>query len=355
MAWGLQMQIEAEAGGASSVRSLVAGLGSTSFFVRNLIPYDSYLDWTQDRVVYDETVVPRKAVPLPKYRQFREDFDQLGRGMSLMVYSLERIWGAKVNLNAQGVGLVNFATGSVNASSSALPPTARVMCQDTLYQAAALVAMAATPPVSVVQPYLSCSSTLRSAFVTAAGIAAGNASLLSTVFITLAVYLIVAHNNTRCGRKRKANWFKIIAPGRKAARVQAEDRRDKEALARENARLAGQVCALQQAVAAQALHAQQMRDALVALGLVSLPPAPPSAALHHAASPGPLAHLLSLSQPHPTPSQRLSAAHALPHFQAHAPTHGHSARLPVAASSPDLLGDNPMHTHRHSGRPHAQA
>jgi hypothetical protein len=85
----------------------------------------------------------------------------------------------------------------------------------------ALHQMALAPPVGVVQPYLSCHPTLSSAFVTAAGIAAANSALVSSIFLVLAVFLTVQYFNTFSTDSSK----KVVASADKALRAAETEKR----------------------------------------------------------------------------------------------------------------------------------
>jgi len=73
--------------------------------------------------------------------------------------------------------------------------------------------------VSVVQPYLQCQPTLQSAFITAAGLAAANAALLSAVFLGLAIPIVIQYFNSLHGNLR------LISPSQKALHAEHADKR----------------------------------------------------------------------------------------------------------------------------------
>ena len=87
---------------------------------------------------------------LPSYKSFAEDFSNLGNEMSIITYEL---WfgGRYAYINGQGVSLLSLATSTVNDSSGQFDPAPHTMCQDTVFQPVALAAMAAVPPVQLVQ------------------------------------------------------------------------------------------------------------------------------------------------------------------------------------------------------------
>jgi len=135
------------------------------------------------------------------------------------------------------------------------------MCTDTIFQPQALQQMALAPPVPVVQPYLSCHPTLNSAFVTAAGIAAANSALVSSIFLGLVVFLTVQYfNNFR-------KEHKVIPPADKALRA-AET--EKFLLAEVNA-LSSEIAAIKALLTRQQLQelSQQAHHTLPS------PPPPP--------------------------------------------------------------------------------
>jgi hypothetical protein len=73
----------------------------------------------------------------------------------------------------------------------------------------------------VVEPYLSCHLTITQAFLTAAGVAAGNAALVSATFLTIFVTMAIFYIN------KVHKEYKILPPAEKIKR----DREDKEKMA----------------------------------------------------------------------------------------------------------------------------
>ena len=217
MGWKLQQMIADDPiHGPGKVKALVAGLAYTASFVRDKKLMNS---WKSGKTTDIDS--------LPSYEAFAADFASLGNAMSIISYDLS-ILGELATINSQGVTLKSFATSKFNSSRFSLDgkrlAIAKNTCQDTLFQPDALQAMAAAPPISLVQPYYSCQATARSALVTAAGIAAGNASLISAVFLTLTLFLLVQYTNTY----RKTH--KVVPPARKALLKEQYDRAEMGAL-----------------------------------------------------------------------------------------------------------------------------
>lgn len=142
-------------------------------------------------------------------------------GADLLTFSLNIASGNAIN--AQGVWIENFGTPPMildpesttnddrfqdDRAGSMIPRSA---CTVTIYRPAALSAMSLQAPVSVIQPYLACHATLRSAFINALGVASGSSSLLASVFLAGALYLLAQYINT--GRRSQ----KILSPAKKRA------------------------------------------------------------------------------------------------------------------------------------------
>ena len=217
LGWKLQKMIITDAvGGPNKVKLLVASLGITASFLNSesLNGYISsnsvgnYEDWRQDK---------RSSNKLD-YGSYMANYDTLGDSVSILTLSMT-IGGTKDGvLNTQGVRL----TSLVETNATARVPS-RIMCVDTIYQPDALRPMISNPPITVVQPYLSCHSTVQTALVNASGIAVGNATLLASLFFTLSLAVIVMFVN----KFRKAR----ITPPKVKALMQAEaDEKERQAL-----------------------------------------------------------------------------------------------------------------------------
>jgi len=197
--------------GRNQVRTLVAGLAYVS---QALAPgsnrkLSDYLKWRGGADLGNG---------LPLYSQFSADFAKLGPDISIVSFGF--IYnGNQAALNAQGNMLINVSPLPSNVSDPffSRQNLTRLMCGDLIYHSSALQQMALAPPVPVVQPYLQCTPSLQSAFVTAAGIAAANASLLSTIFLGLAVFLAVQYIS--------AQDLKLLSPAQKALRAEQTDKR----------------------------------------------------------------------------------------------------------------------------------
>lgn len=278
----LQGMIEADAtNGGDSVKTLVASLGYTSvfaYYLRQIIEIGqpslqparqprqsqsptprpvlggeaySYSDssfynlWLVGKKVpstgitsYRRISVKLEPTHLQSFQSYQSDFASLGNDMRLRTLPLKL---HSQDINLQGLSLQSFAEAT-NASISdpmnpTNPPIPQIMCQNTIYHPAALAAMAAKPPVRVVQPYLSCHSTTRAAFTTAAGIAAGNAALISSIFLTLALALLIQYANA------SSRVDKVLPPARKA-------RLERQAHLADRAAMQAQIDALSSSLAA---------------------------------------------------------------------------------------------------------
>ena len=200
--WALQRMMQrgtgAEGeGGPNSVLSLVSGLVSTAFTLSSNSS-TNYDNWK----LRGGTVIGAML-----FSEFAAGFKLLGSGISIMSVKLY-YHGADANLNAQGVTLSSLSVRyNVSDGQGGNYTYSWVMCTDTIYQSLALEKMSIAPPVSVVQPYLSCHPTLGSAFVTAAGLASANSALVSSIFLVTAVFLAVQYINSS---------GKIVPPADKA-------------------------------------------------------------------------------------------------------------------------------------------
>lgn len=100
-----------------------------------------------------------------------------------------------------------------DGETQTLPPGQVTTCNNTLYQDRVLKQMQQSPPVVVVEPYLSCHFTLSHSLVEAFGVAAGNAALASSMFLTVCLSIMIAYVN-----KVHKDW-KIIPPSEKMKRA----------------------------------------------------------------------------------------------------------------------------------------
>ena len=199
--WALQRMMQAAPDGSNAVTNLISDLTNTATTLRTS---DQYNAWRRGEAV--DGFMP--------YSQFAAGFKTFGPGVSILSFRLVYEGGGS-SLNAQGLMLYSLATSFFNASWNGYNYSAGyTMCTDTIFQPQALQQMALAPPVGVVQPYLSCHPTLSSAFVTAAGIAAANSALVSSIFLVLAVFLTVQYFNTFSTDSSK----KVVAPADKALR-----------------------------------------------------------------------------------------------------------------------------------------
>ena len=94
--------------------------------------------------------------------------------------------------------------------NSSLPIGSINTGNNTLIVQRALAQLAAQPPISVVQPYLQCHSTLSQAVITSAGVASGNASAISGLFLSLSVALMVLYLNIFSEQKIRRPATKIL-------------------------------------------------------------------------------------------------------------------------------------------------
>ena len=186
--------------GPDKVQNLVSGLGINAFF-------NSY-----DPANIEKWKNGGKYNGYMSFDEFRGKFSTLGESVSIMSVT-QSFFGP---LNSEGVSLVKLSSSSFNITEPRAPPGSNpvsfkgIMCQDSLYREEALKRMAQTPPVKLVQPYLSCHATPFQAFITSAGLAAANAALLTTIVLSLAISTAVLYFN-QFHRDQK-----IIPPARKA-------------------------------------------------------------------------------------------------------------------------------------------
>ena len=186
--------------GPDEVQNLVSGLGINAFF-------NSY-----DPANIEKWKNGGNYNGYMSFDEFRGNFSTLGESVSIMSVT-QGLFGP---LNSEGVSLVKLSSSSFNITEPRAPPGSHpvsfkgIMCQDSLYREEALKRMAQTPPVKLVQPYLSCHATPFQAFITSAGLAAANAALLTTIVLSLAISTAVLYFN-QFHRDQK-----IIPPARKA-------------------------------------------------------------------------------------------------------------------------------------------
>lgn len=198
MIWKLQKIMANDAvNGKNKVRSLISGLAYTARLAqsRSTLWKDGY-----------------SAFNGKTFEQYSDEFiTTLGEGMSIMSFEMGYN-GGSADLNSEGLKLSDFSTSKANPSKfkGMNRNNYVVMCSDSLYRRSALSVMSQAPPIEVVQPYFSCHPTMTNAIITASGIAAGNAALLTSVFLALAISLLVYYTNNI------SRSIKIIPPNRKA-------------------------------------------------------------------------------------------------------------------------------------------
>ena len=206
-AQALQLMMQ-EPDGPNKVKALITDLavasGSVYFFATSSELYDAWVRDELDAFATDDDNNP--YLPAIPYSKFLAGFKTLGPGVSILSFKFY-YEGNAAPLNAQGVTLISLATSTFNVTypregNTPHPSHPQVMCTDTIYQPQALQQMALAPPVSVVQPYLTCHPTLTGAFVTAAGIAAANTSLVSSIFLAVTVFVAVQYLNLQKKEKR---------------------------------------------------------------------------------------------------------------------------------------------------------
>jgi len=206
----LQKIIEEDpADGPNRVKSMVTSL---SYIAQFFAPYaggeNQYDEWKSGVTVYiDGGAVSGNVTSFADYQR---NFNNLGDNLAILSFNIEYP-GSAALLNTMGVSL-----DTLHNSSS-------VMCSDTI-DADALQRLVESPPVNVTQPWVSCRPTPLNAFITAAGIAAANSSLVSTLFLGAAVSLVVLWISQVHEEKR------VVPPHKKAAHAALKDAREKEEL-----------------------------------------------------------------------------------------------------------------------------
>jgi hypothetical protein len=195
--------------GPNRVKATVANLGYIAQF---FAPYaggeNQYDEWRSGVAVYiDGGAVSGNVTSFAEYQR---SFIDLGDNMAILSFSIEYP-GSAAMLNTMGVSL-----DSLHNSSS-------VTCSNTVDEEA-LQRLVESPPINVTQPWVSCRPTPLNAFITAAGIAAANSSLVSTLFLGAAVSLVVLWISRVHEEKR------FMPPHKKAAQAALKDAREKEEL-----------------------------------------------------------------------------------------------------------------------------
>jgi hypothetical protein len=195
--------------GTNLVKSMVTSLGYIAQF---FAPYaggeNQYDEWKSGVTVYiDGGAVSGNVTSFADYQR---NFNNLGNNLAILSFNIEYP-GSAALLNTMGVSL-----DTLHNSSS-------VMCSDTI-DADALQRLVESPPVNVTQPWVSCRPTPLNAFITAAGIAAANSSLVSTLFLGAAVSLVVLWISQVHEEKP------VVPPHKKAAQAALKDAREKEEL-----------------------------------------------------------------------------------------------------------------------------
>jgi len=280
--------------GPGKVRQLVSSLGFTAGLL-NEIGGDSYTAW-----------LAGGAPPISSmltHEEYNSRFGELGPGVSLLTVTGQFMG----SLNNAGVQLGTFASASLPvANPYEGNTTGLVMCTDTIFQPTALsVMMQQDPPVPVVQPYVSCHPTLTNAFFTAAGLAAANSALISTVFLGLAVVAIVQYINV----VQHGKGGKVVPPSEKFQELITKTDRlsaDNEKLLADVALLKSIVLRNQHQHQHQQQQQQQQQQHMATTGS-PLPPLPP---------------------PPPLPPSTSST---------------HRASLSGIVISPQIYGENPLH------------
>lgn len=174
------------------------------------------------------------------------EFESLASG-NFSIYSFS--FFSVPTLNSGGASLSTLAPDDApllhDVTPDNRPSIRQTACTNTLYRKQVLDSIAATPPVSLVQPYQSCQATTRAAFVTAAGVAAGNSALLASLFLGAALFIV-------------PKLLRLLPPAVKKALEAEADRTVKEALQQ-------QVSALTAAGARDSSERQQLLGAVTAL------------------------------------------------------------------------------------------
>jgi len=196
-----QLMADKSVNGPNKVQRMVSELAFTAVV---------YADWPSFYQIWENGYIFSSYL---SYTKFSENFEKLGAGVSMMTVLLL----LNGPLNSQGISLASLSSTSLSrvnpyAPDGSPPDTVTykgLMCQDSLYRADALAKMAETPPVKLVQPYYSCSATPFQAFITSAGLAAANTSLLTTLVLSFVISGIVFY----FGKFRNV---KFVSPAEKA-------------------------------------------------------------------------------------------------------------------------------------------
>lgn len=241
--------------------------------------------------------------------QFKTQFTSLVKNLDvgLLVTQLETSDSdLHISLNGETLSLKTLPTFSQltpnDFGNSTLPIGAINSANNTLYVPRALANMQAQPPVSLVQPYFQCRATVMTAFVTAAGVAAGNASIVSNLFVSLSVSLFVMFINNVVAKRDKTKHLKIQPLGQKVDQLvhgQNQEKKEKQEMLERIAELE----------AREAFNAREREDLRRLVQSLLSDAAPPSK---------------TPEAPHPAPtSQRLN----------HAPTATPTAAGPTTPAS----------------------
>jgi hypothetical protein len=204
--WKLQSMLKTD--GPKKVKSLVAGLAYTAYKLNDYSK--QYDDWLTKGMTTIES--GDETINVPPYSEFKKSFERMGPGISIMSFDFQYL-GESVPFNAGGVSLADLAKSRFKDEYN--NTYALVFCTDAIFQPSALQHMSLVPPVSVVQPYLSCHPSLPRAFLTAAGLAAANSALISSIFLSLFVATTVFYFNNI----RKSPKLKIVPPAEKSVKM----------------------------------------------------------------------------------------------------------------------------------------
>ena len=198
-----QLMADKSVNGPNEVQRMVSELAFTAVV---------YADWPSFYQIWKDGYILSTTSSYLSYADFSGNFKKnLGAGVSMMTVLLL----LNGPLNSQGVSLAKLSSSSLSLVNPYAPDGSPketlkgLMCQDSLYRADALAKMAETPPVKLVQPYYSCSATPFQAFITSAGLAAANTSLLTTLVLSFVISGIVFY----FGKFRNV---KFVSPAEKA-------------------------------------------------------------------------------------------------------------------------------------------
>lgn len=218
-----QMMVDDPVNGKTKVKQLVSELSRTAQYFSDWggAQYDSWKGGTLKDLKVD--VLP--------YKQYAAKFAGLGNKMSIISFRLY-YYGSQAALNRQGVSVEELASHE-NMTDPATPDQAKLMaaviCMHDTVLSNALKIVSQTPPVNVIQPYLSCRPTLSSAFFTAAGIASANAGLLSYISLAVALFLIIQRANYT---GNVVKWGQLFSLALKATIAAEKDKQEKDELRR---------------------------------------------------------------------------------------------------------------------------